>query len=190
LQYIEIEYNQELKPLEAVLSGVKQPGEFFTCGTIEIPMPRVEVEGAGTLSLLSTAGLPVVDSNHKRAEIFKSRKLLTRPISSHGSSRPDDFVPKPERVFFAPVDGLQLEGNSRFSRRVDAVEDGRNLVTPVDARHEQYAHFVDETGLEECAVDMAAAFEQQAANSKMLARGFIRLSLSTPKLNVRRSRAA
>jgi hypothetical protein len=50
LQYIEIEYNQELKPLEAVLSGVKQPGDFFTCGTTEIPMPRVEVEGAGTLS--------------------------------------------------------------------------------------------------------------------------------------------
>jgi hypothetical protein len=50
LQYIEIEYNQELKPLEAVLSGVKQPGDFFVCGVIEIPMPRVEVEGAGTLS--------------------------------------------------------------------------------------------------------------------------------------------
>jgi hypothetical protein len=40
-QYIEIEYNQELKPLEAVLSGVKQPVDFFICGTIEIPMPRV-----------------------------------------------------------------------------------------------------------------------------------------------------
>ena len=50
MQYIEIEYNQELKPLEAVLSGVKQPGDFFVCGTIEMPMPRVEVEGAGTLS--------------------------------------------------------------------------------------------------------------------------------------------
>jgi 2OG-Fe(II) oxygenase superfamily len=50
LQYIEIEYNQELKPLEAVLSGVKQPGDFFVCGAMEMPMPRVEVEGAGTLS--------------------------------------------------------------------------------------------------------------------------------------------
>jgi hypothetical protein len=50
LQYIEIEYNQELKPLEAVLSDVKHPGDFFVCGAIEIPMPRVEVEGAGTLS--------------------------------------------------------------------------------------------------------------------------------------------
>jgi hypothetical protein len=50
LQYIEIEYNQELKPLEAVLSDVKHPGDFFACAAIEIAMPRVEVEGAGTLS--------------------------------------------------------------------------------------------------------------------------------------------
>ncbi len=50
MQHIEIEYNQELKPLEAVVSGVKQPGDFFVSGAIEIPMPRVEVEGAGTLS--------------------------------------------------------------------------------------------------------------------------------------------
>jgi hypothetical protein len=50
LQYIEVEYNQELRPLEAVLSHVKQPGDFFVCGTVEMPMPRVEVEGAGTLS--------------------------------------------------------------------------------------------------------------------------------------------
>ena len=50
MQNIEIEYSQELKPLEAVLSGVKQPGDFFVCGAIEIAMPRVEVDGAGTLS--------------------------------------------------------------------------------------------------------------------------------------------
>lgn len=50
MQYIEIEYNQELKLLETALSGVKQPGDFFACGVMEIPMPRVEIEGAGTLS--------------------------------------------------------------------------------------------------------------------------------------------
>jgi hypothetical protein len=50
LQYIEIEYNQKLKPLETVLSGVRQPGDFLVCGAIEMPMPRVDVEGAGTLS--------------------------------------------------------------------------------------------------------------------------------------------
>ena len=50
MQYIEIEYNQQLKPLEAVLLGVRQPGDFFVCGAIEMPMPKVEIEGAGTLS--------------------------------------------------------------------------------------------------------------------------------------------
>ena len=50
MEYIEVEYNQELKPLEAILSGVKHPGDFFVAGVAEIPMPRVEVEGAGTLS--------------------------------------------------------------------------------------------------------------------------------------------
>jgi 2OG-Fe(II) oxygenase superfamily len=50
LQHIEIEYNQELRPLEGVLSGVKQPGDFFVSGAMEMPMPRMEVEGVGTLS--------------------------------------------------------------------------------------------------------------------------------------------
>jgi hypothetical protein len=50
LQSIEIEYNQKLKALETILSGVRQPGDFFVCGAIEMPMPRVEIEGAGTLS--------------------------------------------------------------------------------------------------------------------------------------------
>ncbi len=50
LHYIEIEYNQQLKPLETVLSGVNQPGDFFVCGAMEMPMPRVEIERAGTLS--------------------------------------------------------------------------------------------------------------------------------------------
>jgi hypothetical protein len=50
LQHIEIEYNKQLKPLEGLLSGVKQPGDFFVCGAMEMPMPRIEVEGVGTLS--------------------------------------------------------------------------------------------------------------------------------------------
>ena len=29
MKFIEVEYNQELKPLETVLSAVKRPGDFF-----------------------------------------------------------------------------------------------------------------------------------------------------------------
>lgn len=50
MKFIEVEYNRELKPLEAILSDVTHPGDFFIDGVVEIPMPRVEVEGAGTLS--------------------------------------------------------------------------------------------------------------------------------------------
>lgn len=50
MEEIEIAYNRELKPLEAVLSGVKNPGDFFISGLEEVPMPRIEVEGVGTLS--------------------------------------------------------------------------------------------------------------------------------------------
>ena len=51
MKFIEVEYNQDLKPLETVLSAIKRPGDFFVSGAIEMPMPKVEVEGAGTLSL-------------------------------------------------------------------------------------------------------------------------------------------
>jgi 2OG-Fe(II) oxygenase superfamily len=50
LEHIEIEYNRNLKPLEALLLRVRQPGDFFVSGTTEMPMPRIEVEGAGVLS--------------------------------------------------------------------------------------------------------------------------------------------
>ena len=50
MEYIEIEYNRELKSLETILSDVMHPGDVFIAGVVEIPMPRVEVEGVGTLS--------------------------------------------------------------------------------------------------------------------------------------------
>ena len=50
MEYIAIEYNRELKALEAILLDVKRPGDFFIAGTMEIPMPRVEAKSVGTLS--------------------------------------------------------------------------------------------------------------------------------------------
>jgi len=41
LEFIEIDYNRESKPLEAVLSGVKRQGDFFVSGALEMPMPKV-----------------------------------------------------------------------------------------------------------------------------------------------------
>ena len=50
MRFIEIEYNQDLKPLEKVLSGVKRPGDFFVSGALEMPMPQIDVEGVRPLS--------------------------------------------------------------------------------------------------------------------------------------------
>ena len=77
MQYIEIEYNQELKPLEAVLSRVKQPGDFFVCGTMEMPMPRVEVEGAGTLSFpVPDAQIAAIVRRAKRAPYGRGQETI------------------------------------------------------------------------------------------------------------------
>jgi hypothetical protein len=47
---ISVPYNRDLKALEELLSGVRRPGDFFALGSLETPMPRVEVEGVGLIS--------------------------------------------------------------------------------------------------------------------------------------------
>ena len=45
-----VPYNQNLTDLEKLLGGVRRPGDFFVQGVIELPMPRIEVDGVGVLS--------------------------------------------------------------------------------------------------------------------------------------------
>jgi hypothetical protein len=47
---IHIEYNQELQPLEELLSGVERAGDFSVHGVLEIPLPKLEVTGVGVVS--------------------------------------------------------------------------------------------------------------------------------------------
>jgi len=47
---LSIDYNSELAPLEKVLSSVQRPGDFYASGSLEEPMPRLEIDGVGTLS--------------------------------------------------------------------------------------------------------------------------------------------
>ena len=49
-QPIGIEYNDELPKLTKLLARVKRPGEFYSRGTLEVPMPRLEIEGVGTIA--------------------------------------------------------------------------------------------------------------------------------------------
>jgi hypothetical protein len=47
---ISVPYNRDLKPLEELLSGARRPGDFFVHGSLETPVPRVEVDGVGVMS--------------------------------------------------------------------------------------------------------------------------------------------
>ena len=80
MQHIEIEYNRKLKPLEALLSGVTQPGDFFVSGTVEIPMPRVEIKGACTLSFpVPDVQIAAIVRRAERAPYGKGEKTIVDP---------------------------------------------------------------------------------------------------------------
>jgi hypothetical protein len=46
---VRVEYNQALKPLEALVA-INRPGQFFVNGAMEIPLPKVEIDEVGVLS--------------------------------------------------------------------------------------------------------------------------------------------
>ena len=47
---IQMDYHEGLKSLEKVLSKVQRFGDFFTQGTVEVPLPKLEVDGVGVIS--------------------------------------------------------------------------------------------------------------------------------------------
>jgi hypothetical protein len=48
-QRIAVPYNHNLKRLEALLAGVQRAGDFFVRGSLDAPIPRVEIDGVGVL---------------------------------------------------------------------------------------------------------------------------------------------
>ena len=52
---VDVAYNEDQAPLEALLRAIDRPGDYCTQGRLFVPMPRVEVEGAGPLSFPITA---------------------------------------------------------------------------------------------------------------------------------------
>lgn len=77
MEHIEIEYNRNLKPLEALLARVRQPGDFFVSGTAEMPMPRIEVEGAGALSFpVPDAQIAAILRKAERAPYGRGRDTI------------------------------------------------------------------------------------------------------------------
>lgn len=96
---VRIEYNQSLAPLAELLGVVERPGDFFVKGALEIPMPRIEVEGAGTLSF------PVPE-----AQIQQLIQHATRaPYGRGADTILDESVRK---VWQLPADAVLVGGKS------------------------------------------------------------------------------
>jgi hypothetical protein len=96
---IEVEYNQDLVRLEALLSKVKRSGEFYFAGTIEIPMPSVEIEGVGQLSF------PVPE--------VQVRALIERATRAPYGRGPETIVDESVRkVWQLPAEQVRIGGRS------------------------------------------------------------------------------
>jgi predicted 2-oxoglutarate/Fe(II)-dependent dioxygenase YbiX len=65
---IAVPYNHKLKRLEALLAGVERAGEFFVQGSLDAPIPRVEIDGVGVLSFpIPTSQIEAVIKRAHRA---------------------------------------------------------------------------------------------------------------------------
>jgi len=65
---IAVPYNHKLKRLEALLAGVERAGDFFVQGSLDAPIPRVEIDGVGVLSFpVPTSQIEAVIKGAQRA---------------------------------------------------------------------------------------------------------------------------
>ncbi len=96
---ISVNYNQDLKPLEKLLEGVKRAGDFFVNGTVEIPMPKLEIKGVGVLSFpVPSTQIAALIGQATRAPYGRGEKTIL-----------DESVRK---VWQLPPDKVRLSGKS------------------------------------------------------------------------------
>ena len=111
---IRVPYNLGLGRLERILARVRRPGDFFAHGSIELPMPRVEVDGAGVLSF------PV-----PKAQVQQLIRQAERAPYGRG---PDTIVDTSVRkVWQVPADKVRVGGKSwekSFRQILDVVAKG------------------------------------------------------------------
>jgi hypothetical protein len=74
---IEVPYNNNLKPLERALAGVRRSGDFFAQGSFEAPMPRIFVRDVGVLSFPVPSGqIEAVIAQCDRAPYGRGRETI------------------------------------------------------------------------------------------------------------------
>jgi predicted 2-oxoglutarate/Fe(II)-dependent dioxygenase YbiX len=111
---ISVPYNHDLKSLETLLSGVRRPGDFFAQGSLEAPMPRVEIEGVGLISF------PVPETQVQRMV----QQATRAPYGRGEDTVHDESVRKTWQV---PASQVRIGGKSwekTFSQLLAAVVDG------------------------------------------------------------------
>lgn len=96
---IQVQYNENLAPLETLLSQVQRAGDFFAQGSMEIPLPKVEVTDVGTLSF------PVPPS--QITELL--RQASRAPYGRGGDTILDESVRK---VWQLPPEKVRISGRS------------------------------------------------------------------------------
>ena len=76
----QIEYNDQLEPLAELLSGVKRPGDFYVSGSLTVPLPRLDIEGVGTISFpLPEAHARDIIRHAEQAPYGKGEQTLVDP---------------------------------------------------------------------------------------------------------------
>jgi 2OG-Fe(II) oxygenase superfamily len=132
---IKVPYNRDLKALEDVLAAVRRPGDFFVRGSLETPMPRVEIDGVGVISF------PILDSQIQ--DIIKHAERA--PYGRGGETILDTSVRNAWQL--APVK-VRIGGKSwgpSFQHILSTVADGLGC-TGTDISAEFYKLLVYEEG--------------------------------------------
>ena len=111
---ISVPYNRDLKPLEELLAGVRRPGDFCVQGSLETPMPRVEVEGVGVISF------PVPET-----QIQQLIQLATRAPYGRGEATVHDESVR--KTWQLPASQVRIGGKTwekTFAQMLATVVDG------------------------------------------------------------------
>ncbi len=111
---ISVPYNRDLKALEELLSGVRRPGDFFVQGSLETPLPRIEIESVGVISF------PVPE-----AQIQQLIHQATRAPYGRGEETLHDEAVR--KTWQLPANQVRLGGKAwekTFSQILATVVDG------------------------------------------------------------------
>jgi hypothetical protein len=116
---IDVPYNDNLKPLEQALAGVRRPGDFEVHGSLDAPMPRIVVRDAGVLSFPVPSGqVKAIIAQCERAPYGRGREtildttvrnvwqLAPSRLDIRGKSWPETF----ERILSICAEGLGCTG--------------------------------------------------------------------------------